>query len=189
LKNNDKKRVFFCIPVANQIPSILSEIKSYLINEPTVIKWIPIENIHLTLLFLGDIYNHNISDLIKLLENNISSAKFKIRISKTGMFPSVKSPTILWLGLDRGIDQIKILQNQIEESVKEININYEKKSFIPHITIAKIKTVYPKVDVLPLMNSVYSPREIEVDSISMYQSRLFRDGVQYTLMNTFPLTD
>ena len=189
MKNNDIKRVFFCISVVSQIKSILSEIKFTLHYKSSVIKWIPVENIHLTLSFLGDISNNNISDLIKLVENNIFISKFQIRISKTGVFPSVKSPKVLWLGLDRGIDQIKILQNQIEELVRKFNKNYEKKLFIPHITIAKIKKGSPKVDVLPLLNSVYSPIEVEVNSISMYQSQLFRDGAQYTLMNTFPLTD
>ena len=53
--------------------------------------------------------------------------------------------------------------------------------------LARIKNVPRKFDVLPFLNSVYSKIELDVNSISMYESKLFPEGTQYTVLDTFPL--
>ena len=103
------------------------------------------------------------------------------------MFPLAKSPKVLWLGIDKGIDKLKLLHKQVVKSVTEYKNNYENNTFIPHISIARIRRLNRKIDVLPFLNSVYSPIDLEVDSISMYESKLFPKGAQYTIINTFPL--
>ena len=187
MKNKDVKRVFIGIPAGHQIKSILTIIKSADNCKSSFIKWIPIENIHLTLSFLGNMSNYDILDFIKLIEHNITITPFKISISKTGIFPAVKSPKVLWLSVDKGIDELQLLHHEIKKSIGGIKDNYEENIFIPHITIAKIKMRLGKIDVLSFLNTVYSPIELEVNFICMYESKLFPEGSQYTVLNTFPL--
>ena len=71
MKNKDVKRVFIGIPVGNQIKPILPLLKSTVNCKSSIIKWLPIENIHLTLSFVGDISNSNISEFIQLVKYNI----------------------------------------------------------------------------------------------------------------------
>ena len=106
MKNNDIKRVFIGIPVGEQIKSILPLLKSTVNCNPRHIKWIPFENIHLTLSFLGAVSINDIPDIIQSVEQNITTAQFQLRISGTGVFPSSKSPKVLWLDLDKGIDEL-----------------------------------------------------------------------------------
>ena len=103
------------------------------------------------------------------------------------MFPSSKSPKVLWLGISKGIDELTLLQSQIEKSVREFKDNYENNTFTPHISIARIRKLHAKIDVLPFLNSVYSPIELDVNSICLYESQLFPEGAQYTVLETFPL--
>ena len=109
--NKGNKRVFFGIPAGGQIKSILPQIKSTVRFKSLIIKWISLENIHLTLSFLGDISNNDLTSLIQSVENNISFAQFQLSISGTGVFPSEKSPKVLWMSLDEGIDELKILNH------------------------------------------------------------------------------
>ena len=187
MENNDQKRIFIGIPSGDPIKSILPKIKSTFAYKSSDMTWLPLKNIHLTLSFLGDISNNKIPALFQSLENNILSAQFQIRISRTGVFPSEKTPKILWLGLDKGKDELKILNQKIEKLIMKYKIDYDKKPFIPHITVARIKKAFGKIDVLPFLNSVYSPIELEVNSISIFESKLFPKGVQYTVIKTFPL--
>ena len=187
MQKHDVKRIFIGIPAGGPIKSILPLIQSNIHCKFSLIKWIPLENIHLTLSFLGEIPNNHIPNLIISIGNRISMNEFMMSISGTGIFPSPNSPKVLLLGLNRGIDELKILNNQIEKSVKEFKNNYDKNTFIPHITIAKIKNGFRKIDVLPFLNTVYSPIDLEVNSISMYESKLLPAGAQYTIINTFPL--
>ena len=187
MKFNNEKRVFIGIPVGDNIKSILSIVKSVVNCNPSYIKWIPVENIHLTLSFLGNIANKNLPHLIQSVEKNITSNNFQIRITDTGVFPSSKSPKVLWLGISKGTDELTSLQLKVEKSIRKFNENHHRATFNPHITIAKIRRLYRKIDVLPFLNTVYSPIELDVNSIYLYESLLFAEGAQYKLLNTFPL--
>ena len=187
MKINNEKRVFIGIPIGLKIKSILPIVKSAVNCNPIHIKWIPLENIHLTLSFLGNISNKDLPSLIQSIEKKIRSNNFQLIITGTGVFPSSKSPKVLWLGISKGIDELTLLQIQVEKSVREFKDNYENNTFIPHISIARIKKGPRKIDVLPFLNSVYSKIELDVNSISMYESKLFPKGTQYTVLDTFPL--
>ena len=187
MKNKNGKRIFIGIPAGCQIKSILTHIKSAVNCNPPFIKWVPTENIHLTLSFLGNISNDDIPNLIQFIGKNIARNNFQLSIAGTGVFPSTKSPKVLWLGLDKGIDKLTLLQHQVAKSISEFKDNDQENTFIPHITIAKIKQMHGKIDVLPFLDTVYSPIELEVNSIYMFESQLFPEGVKYTVLNKFPL--
>ena len=51
--------------------------------------------------------------------------------------------------------EIILLQGQVEQSVREFKDNYQENTFTPHITIARIRNIYGKIDVLPFLKSVY----------------------------------
>ena len=187
MKINNEKRVFIGIPIGCKIKSILPIVKSAVNCNPNCIKWIPPENIHLTLSFLGNIKVKDIPHLIESFEKKITSNDFQFTITGTGVFPSSKSPKVLWLGISTGIYELTLLHIQVEKSVRELKDNYENNIFTPHISIARIRRLHAKIDVLPFLNSVYSPVELDVNSICLYESQLFSEGTQYTLLNAFPL--
>ena len=187
MKINNEKRVFIGIPIGRQIKSILPIVKSAVNCNPNCIKWIPPKNIHLTLSFLGNIRVKDIHHFIESLEKKITSNDFQLTITGTGVFPSSKSPKVLWLGISKGIDELILLQSQVKKSARGFKDNYENNTFIPHISIARIRRLHTKIDVLPFLNSVYSKIELDVNSISMYESKLFPEGTQYTVLDTFPL--
>ena len=86
----------------------------------------PIANIHLTLSFIGNVKNQDIPHLIKSFEKKILSNNFKITIEGTGVFPSFKSPKVLWLGIGRGLDQLRSIQYKVEKSIRKFKENSKK---------------------------------------------------------------
>ena len=187
MNNKDQKRIFIGIPAGDQIKSILHLLKSAVNCNPRHIKWIPFENVHLTLSFLGEVSSNKIPDIVQSVEQNIITSQFHLSISGTGVFPSSISPKVLWIGIEKGIIELQLLHHQLKKSVSEFIDNYENNTFIPHISIARIRMLDRKMGVLASVNSVYSPIDLEVNSISMYESKLLPEGVQYTIINTFPL--
>ena len=187
MKINLEKRVFIGIPIGHKIKSILPSLKSTVHSSTNIIKWIPPENIHLTLSFLGNISDKDIPNIVQSLENCITSKYFKIKIESTGVFPSANFPKILWIGIGKGADDLTSLQQDIEISVRKFKGIYRREKFMPHITIARIRRSRRKIDVLPFLNTVYSPTELDVNSICLYESKLFPEGAQYTLLNAFQI--
>ena len=187
MKINLERRVFIGIPIGHKIKSILSSLKSTVHSSTNNIKWIPPENIHLTLSFLGNISDKDIPNIIQSLENCITSKYFKIEIESTGVFPSVNFPKILWIGICKGADELTLLQKEIERSIRKFKKISRKEKFKPHITIARMRRSRLKIDVLPFLNTVYSPTELDVNSICLYESILLPEGPQYTVLTEFPL--
>ena len=187
MKINLEKRVFIGIPIGHKIKSILPSLKSTVHSSTNIIKWIPPENIHLTLSFLGNISDKDIPNIVQSLENCITSKYFKIKIESTGVFPSANFPKILWIGIGKGADELTLLQKEIERSVRKFKEISKKEKFKPHITIARIRRSRLKIDVLPFLNTVYSPIELDINSICLYESILLPKGAQYTVLTEFPL--
>ena len=77
--------------------------------------------------------------------------------------------------------------NKINKSLKVIIGNEPKKIFSPHITIGNILNNFVKIDVLPFLNTVYSPIGLDVNSICLFESQLFQVGAKYRILNEFPL--
>ena len=119
MKLNIEKRVLLVFLLGRNIKSILSIAKSIVNCNPNYIKWIPIENIHLTLSFLGNVTNQDFPHLIQSVEKYITSNNFQIKITDTGVFPSFKSPKELCLGISKGIDELTSLQSNVEQSIIE----------------------------------------------------------------------
>ena len=182
-----EKRVFIGIPVGLNIKHILPQLKSTFNSNPNIIKWIPENNIHLTLSFLGNIPSETIPEIVDSLEKSVMVNYFKIKIENTGVFPTPKSPKILWMGINKGADDLITLQLEIEKSVRELKKNVRKDKYIPHVTIARIHRSHRKIDVLPFLKCVYSPIELDINSVCLYESLLLPEGAQYTVLTEFPL--
>ena len=187
MKINLERRVFIGIPIGRKIKSILPSLKSTVHCSRDIIRWKPPDNIHLTLCFLGNISDQDIPHISQTLENCITSKYFKIKIESTGVFPSVNFPIILWIGIGKGADELTLLQKEIERSVRKFNKISRKEKFKPHITIARIRRSRRKIDVLPFLNTVYSPIELDINSICLYESILLPKGARYTVLTELPL--
>ena len=183
----NEKRVFIAIPIGAVIKPILPLLKSKFTRNYENIKWIPLENIHLTLKFAGNISINYIPILIQSLKKDIIQNSFKLVIESTGIFSSSHSPKVLWLGIKRGTDELMSLHAQIKKSLKVIIDNDPEKTFTPHVTIGKLLNNFVKIDVLPFLNTVYSPIELSVNSICLYENKLFPEGSKYRILNEFPL--
>ena len=187
MKINLEKRVFIGIPIGRKIKSILPSFKSTVHCSRDIIRWIPPDNIHLTLCFLGNISDQDIPNIIQTLENCITFKYFKIIIESTGVFPSPNIPKILWIGIGKGADELASLQQHIEKAVRKFKEINRKEIFTPHITIARIRRSQLKIDVLPFLNTVYSPIELDVNSVCLYESILLPERAQYRVLTEFPL--
>ena len=65
-----------------------------------------------------------------------------------------------------------------------------KDTFIPHITLARIK--YPQKftpDVTSFLNSSYDGIDFPVNHLQFFSSEILPEGIFYNLLGTFPLAD
>lgn len=182
-----EKRLFIGIPAGQEILPILSNIQSSIEHDPEQIRWALPENIHMTLFFLGNVPIDNIPKLTNALKEIVDIYHFRASIEKTGIFPSTRNPKIFWLGVGNGLKKMSVLHEKVKKAVAPFKEGKKNEGFSPHITIGRAAQSYGKIDVFPFLEYVYSPRELDINSVDLYESHLLPHGAEYKVLTTFPL--
>ena len=111
----DKIRSFIAIEVPPELKTRLEELQRELRRTDADVKWVRPEGIHLTLKFLGSIPMEDIEKISMALGPVISEFEpFEVRISGMGGFPTARNPRVVWIGVDRGKEEVSCLQRAIE---------------------------------------------------------------------------
>lgn len=145
------------------------------------IRWIDINNLHLTLRFLGETDKDQVSETINVLKLVASQfTSFQIEIKGVGVFKNKMQPRVLFLSVVNNLI-LKELSDDIREKLNFMGFNDEEKSFNPHLTLGRIKYIENKDAFYALANK-YSNEKIQqltVSEITFYQSILSSEGPTY----------
>ncbi len=190
--NSDQIRCFIAIPLPKEIQAHLSQFQNYFKTLNIHARWVPPENIHLTLKFLGDIESSSITQIRKNLNSIIKNLKkFEVLLSEPGVFPNYSRPRVFWVGLEDPEDQLQQLNQSIEKTLEEIGFPKEKKQFSPHLTLARIKSSKNVDRFLEEVKTFkLTPlKTFEISKINLYRSKLTRQGPVYTVLEKFCLEE
>jgi 2'-5' RNA ligase len=142
------------------------------------------QQVHLTLVFLGDVQPALVNALTDSMKQPIvGSAPFRLGIGGLGVFPPHGAPRILWLGLTAGMTQLSELQREVAARVAVLRIPLEERAFHPHLTIGRWRDARPSDRPrLGLATPARSAAEMTVDRVTLFESRLSSQGASH-----FPL--
>jgi 2'-5' RNA ligase len=183
-------RCFIAIDISGNIKdAIAGVIEKCRLNSKGV-RWVPAENVHLTLKFLGDVKE----DLIPEIKNGLAPIcmrhdVFNINIRGAGAFPNFKYPGVLWMGIDES-EELKRIYEDIEESMSELGFEKEDRKFSPHLTIGRVKD---RKGVEPAIKELYTFKDtffgsIEVNEVLLMKSVLKPTGAEYSKIAGFKLS-
>ena len=136
-------RVFVAlIPPDEYKQALNSVIKSLSERFPTEVKWVDPTGIHLTLKFLGNIPNGDISVLTERIGYAIDQfqhSKFKLQLYRLGAFPNTSHPKILWAGLQGDMEKLQLLQQAVESQISSAGFPAAQRPFNPHMTLGRAR--------------------------------------------------
>ncbi len=177
-----RKKIFFSVNLPSKIKKEISFYLEDLRNElKGGVKWADVDNLHITLLFLGLVKEELIPNLIKKTEN-IKWQKFFLSLENISYFPkNKKDAKMIWINLKgEGIDDVaRMIKNELGFS--------EKEKFIPHVTLGRIK----KWEFNKLLD--YGMPNINIDlnigfnvsSFKLMESKLKKTKPKYFLIKSF----
>ena len=177
-------RSFIAIELPPEIKKALNALRS----EIAGVHWLPPEQLHLTLLYLGDIEADQMERLRHCLLQ-VKVAPFRLRIAATGCFPNPRFPRVLWVGLQRQT-ALERLAEQVRSAATTSGIMLEKRPFSPHITMARIKRPEP-CDISSYLNQCLHKKipEFNVQGFVLCHSTLTQQGAVHQPLSLFPCTD
>ncbi|NOQ23750.1 MAG: RNA 2',3'-cyclic phosphodiesterase [Bacteroidales bacterium] len=178
------KRTFVAIkiPISKNTKELLNEFKIILKDER--IRWVEDNNIHITILFLGDTEESKINEISDKLTKALSGVKtFDISCVGLGVFRSVFNPKALWFGIEKS-NSLENIYRAIEEVMSSFGIVSEHREFKPHLTIGRAKIIKDKDRLRKLLNN-YKEIEIQklkISQVYFYESKLTPQGSIYEIL-------
>ena len=133
-------RLFWAIDLTPEIRSALKEFQYRIRNRLPSIGWVKPESIHLTVKFLGETGEDQLSSIQQAVENGIRSCSpFSLQVEGIGGFPNIKQPRVLWAGVAGEVAELQVLVSHVEEALIPLGFPSESKVFQGHLTLARIK--------------------------------------------------
>jgi len=174
-------RLFVALELSDEIRERLSALE---VGLPGA-HWVPEDNLHLTLRFIGEVSEGEAYDLHDAL-TGIRAPAFTLTISGTGIFETGQRPHTLWASVAKS-DALTRLQGKIEAVLVRAGCEREGRKFTPHITLARLKGA-PMVRLHPLLAAHALLREeMAVDHFTLFSSALGSGDPVYKAEVNYPL--
>lgn len=143
-----------------------------------VVKMVEMENMHLTLKFLGELPQSSVNRIMDGLKS-LKFKPFKIEFKGLGVFPNLNYIRVVWVGVGEGVDRLEDLHNQVNTILRKLG--FVEEEFSPHLTIARVKAIRNKPGLIKILNDYRDTSfgHIEVNSVRLKRSTLTSRGPIY----------
>ena len=134
-------RLFTAIDLPSEILLRLERLISSLRPE-ALIKWSPLDNLHITTKFIGSWPESRLHELDAVLRATPPREPIEIELRDLGWFPNERYPRVLWVGVHGG-SSLTDLARDTEQTLESVGVAREDRPFSPHLTLARIKNPVP----------------------------------------------
>ena len=122
--------------VALDLPPSMRTRLSFLAGGLPGVRWVPPENFHITLRFIGELPGWRAEEVDQALAA-IRAPGFELQLAGVGAFEKAGRVTALWVGVERN-PALEHLQAKIERAVQHAGVEAERARFVPHVTLARL---------------------------------------------------
>ena len=143
--------------------------------------WVPEEQLHLTLSFLGAVAA-SAEDRLRQALDEVRVPAFFLPLRSVGVFNSRSRPSVIWVGVGKGHPHLFALHRRIQDAVLSAGLQADLKPFHPHVTVGRARDISSQV----LQPFVRSHAETEfglmkVTGFELYSSVLTAAGANHGL--------
>jgi 2'-5' RNA ligase len=175
-------RLFVAIEIPESVRRLVADSVGPVRERFPRARWVPLENQHVTVKFLGSTWPRLREGVTDALERVASDAEpFQTRVTGLGAFPSARRARVLWAGLEDD-GEMGRLAAALDERLAP-DFAPEKRPFTPHVTIARFD---PPVRIEELESDLRS-EPFGVDRLVLFESHLRRPAPVYEALEHVPL--
>jgi RNA 2',3'-cyclic 3'-phosphodiesterase len=181
-----RTRVFMGLELSGSVRGKLSSLQTQLGKTGATVKWVEPANMHLTLLFLGELDDQDLALACRLATKAITRVPtFSLTATGVGAFPTVRRPKILWAGVEDSSGQLHKTFTRLEQSLAMEGLyRTEDRPYTPHLTLGRVADE-PSETAL----SVELPKYCswhggtwEIDELAIFSSDTTRNGPMYNVI-------
>ncbi len=176
-----KLRLFTGLYLSQEVRRHVADISAALSEGVEGIRWVPQENLHVTLKFLGSRDQSLIKDLVETMRKATDYLPLTLTVGGVGAFPSLGSARVIWVGASDLEGRVDKVYNVLEKGAAKCGFPKEKRPYRPHITIGRARkgpiTITPEV-----AGRFDQELPLEIDEILLFSSQLTSTGAEYTVL-------
>lgn len=171
-------RLFFAIEFDNETKEYIKEVQNIIRENSVKGNFSHEENFHLTLKFMGEIEQGNLTKLKSSLDRAVEQIDpFSFKFNKLGFFTK-ESKKIVWIGIKNEDKVLDRLYNTLEAILYENGFPKDFRGYSPHITLSR-ETVFKTGFDEQLGKIKINSKEIKVNKVSLMESTRINGKLTY----------
>lgn len=177
-------RLFVALGLPDEIRDSLSELEAPLPGA----RWVPAENLHLTLRFIGEVDGGQAQDIDAALMG-VDGRSFELRLAGLGHFGEGAKTRSLYAAV-APTEPLSRLQQKVDQALQRVGLAPEGRKFKPHVTLARFRSgaaSMPHLERFLVEHSLFRAGPFPVSEFSLFQSFLSGEGSIYREEATYPL--
>jgi 2'-5' RNA ligase len=184
-------RLFVALEIPEAVRENLAAIRENFSSIASKLRWVPPENLHVTLKFIGSVPAEKLEAIIEALRRVRVDKSVKLNISGVGG----SAAGVYWAAIEP-CPALEKLAADIDQRLQPLGIANENRAFHPHVTVARFKDrgILKKTNELTQQNAIQGDgRRLKWDFGSMtptefhlMESKTLPSGPIYSKVQSFP---
>jgi RNA 2',3'-cyclic 3'-phosphodiesterase len=178
-------RLFVAVEIddeARRVAAATAEALRAAIGAGLKVRWVPPENLHLTVRFIGHVEDGRAPAIIEALSSPLDLTPFDIEFGGCGAFPPSGAPRAVWIGLTLGLPGLTSMHDAFNTRLLSFGFEPERRPFRAHLTLARLKDASSgtgRVVREALRHVTPSSARSRVTRATIFQSHLSPTGSRY----------
>jgi RNA 2',3'-cyclic 3'-phosphodiesterase len=150
-------------------------------------RWVDPDMLHLTLAFVGEVDRPTFAEAMHALAR-VGTRPFDVELQGLGFFPARGAPRQLWVGV-RPEPELDALQRRIVRALADEGIQLERRRFVPHVTLARLRQTPPEARLQAFLtrHGLIRLPPFPVSAFHLYSSWLGAGAAHYEIEASYEL--
>jgi 2'-5' RNA ligase len=180
-------RTFIAVDPGQAIRDRLVSLQERLAQSGAPVKWVETENLHVTLLFLGEVDERDTPAVCRAVCDTCTAhVPFTMAVKTVGCFPNPRRPRTLWVGVGAGTQELCALHDTLEPPLLDLGCyRREERKYSPHITVGRVRSERPSDTLAANLakHAGWRAGEVPVRELLVLSSELTPKGPIYTVLS------
>lgn len=182
-------RLFVGVPPSDEAREALDAYAdSIRAGMPDTARWVPRENLHFTVQFVGEVPDESLDELVSAFDGALGGVEpFSLALGRPGCFPTRGRARVLWVGAAKGEGELALVAGRVSAALAPWVRRPEDRPFAAHLTLARFKPPSRvPLEAVPAIEPAVEPWM--VTGVTLYRSRLMRPAPVYEALHQAPLS-
>lgn len=182
-------RLFVAVELPDELRRTVSEAVAAGRRRLPPAGWVRPENLHLTLVFLGEVAAPRAAAIASVLRPALDGlASFVVRTAAPGSFPERGPVRVVWLGLEPAA-ALGELADRLRAALATERVPFDAKPFRAHVTLARARTAWPATARAELVRIAPPERSFALEEVVLFESDLTPGGARYRALERLRLVE